>query len=72
MPAKLKRDQAVHMYQALSEGSPNRKQIALTIVGDVLEESGYEASPASVIPNPVGSAARKIMETITRKGDGSN
>jgi len=67
MPAMVKREQAVHMYQALAQGSPNRKKIALTIVGDVLEESGYEASPVSVIPNPVGSAARKIFDTITRK-----
>jgi pyruvate dehydrogenase (quinone)/pyruvate oxidase len=67
MPAKIKREQAVHMYQALAEGTPNRKQIALTIVGDVLEESGYEASPGPSIPAPVGSAARKIIETITGK-----
>jgi pyruvate dehydrogenase (quinone)/pyruvate oxidase len=71
MPAKVKKDQAVHMYQALAEGSPNRKQIALTIVGDVLEESGYEASPAHVIPNPVGAAARKIFESIATKKDGA-
>jgi pyruvate dehydrogenase (quinone)/pyruvate oxidase len=72
MPASVKRDQAVHMYQALAQGTPNRKKIALTIVGDVLEESGYEAGPAPSIPNPVGSAARKIMETIRRKDDGSS
>jgi pyruvate dehydrogenase (quinone)/pyruvate oxidase len=71
MPAKVKRDQAVHMYQALAQGTPNRKTIALTIVGDVLEESGYEASPGPTIPNPVGAAARKIVETITRKDDGA-
>ena len=69
MPAKVKKDQAVHMYQALAEGSPNRKTIALTIVGDVLEESGYEASPAHVIPNPVGAAARKIFEAVSRKNE---
>jgi hypothetical protein len=34
------------------------------------EESGYEASPASIIPNPAGSAARKIFETISRKDGG--
>ncbi len=67
MPAKVKREQTIHMYQALRQGTPNRKKIALTIVGDVLEESGYEAAPALVIPNPVGTVARKIVETITRK-----
>ncbi len=64
MPAKIKKDQAIHMYQALAEGSPNRKQIALTIVGDVLEESGYEASPAHVIPTPIGNAAKKVLDML--------
>lgn len=67
MPAKVKREQAVHMYKALAEGTPNRKKIALTIVGDVLEESGYEAGPGPTIPNPIGTAARKLMDTVTRK-----
>jgi pyruvate dehydrogenase (quinone) len=70
MPATIQKVQAEHMFQALAEGTPNRKRIALTIVGDVLEESGYEASPAHVIPNPVGAAARKIFETIGGKKDG--
>lgn len=61
---KIKKDQAIHMYQALAEGSPNRKQIALTIVGDVLEESGYEASPAHVIPTPIGNAAKKVLDML--------
>ncbi len=55
MPAKVTREQSAHLYQALSQGTPNRKQIALTILGDVLEES-------------VESPARKLIETITRSG----
>ena len=59
MPAKIKKDQAVHMYQALVEGTPNRKQIALTIVGDVLEESGYEASPIDGVGGVIGKIFKK-------------
>lgn len=47
------------MYQALAEGSPNRKQIALTIVGDVLEESGYEASPVDGVGSVIGKIFKK-------------
>jgi pyruvate dehydrogenase (quinone)/pyruvate oxidase len=72
MPAAIKRDQAAHMYQALAEGTPNRKRIALTIVGDVLEETGFEAAPVSAIPQPIGSAARKIVDTIMRRDDGKD
>lgn len=68
MPATVKREQAIHMYQALAEGTPNRKRIALTIVGDVLEESGYEASPGPKLPKPLGAAARRIAETIDAFG----
>jgi pyruvate dehydrogenase (quinone)/pyruvate oxidase len=72
MPATIKRHQAAHMYQALAEGTPNRKRIALTIVGDVLEETGFEASPVSAIPQPIGAAARKIVDTIMRREDGNS
>jgi pyruvate dehydrogenase (quinone)/pyruvate oxidase len=60
MPATVQREQAVHLYQALAEGTPNRKQIALTIVGDVLEESSYAAKPVGV-PAALGAAAKKLI-----------
>src|SRR6185437_9989387 len=59
MPAKIKREQMVHMYQALAQGTPNRKQIALTIMGDVLEESGYEAAPTDGVGSVIGKILRK-------------
>ncbi len=59
MPAKIKKDQAIHMYQALVEGTPNRKQIALTIVGDVLEEAGYEAAPMDGVGGVIGKIFKK-------------
>jgi hypothetical protein len=47
------------MYQALAQGTPNRKQIALTIVGDVLEEAGYEAAPTDGVGAVIGKILRK-------------
>lgn len=60
------------MFQALKEGTPNRRQIALAMVKDMLDESSFEASPGSFIPSGVAGAGGKIVdkaEKRARKGE---
>lgn len=54
LPPKVLPRQTVHMAQALARGEPNRQRIALTLFRDVVEESGYAASPAGVVARLVG------------------
>jgi pyruvate dehydrogenase (quinone) len=63
-PARVKRDQVTKLTQALRQGTPNRNRIALQMVGDMLDESSFEASPAHAVPGPVGKAAAKIADKL--------
>jgi pyruvate dehydrogenase (quinone)/pyruvate oxidase len=57
IPAKVKRQQVDKLFQALRAGTPNRRQIALAMVKDMLDESSFEASPGHVLPGVAGRAA---------------
>ncbi len=65
IPAKAKKSQVMPLLHALREGTPNRKQIALQMVKDMLDESSFEASPGHIIPTPVGKAAAKVADKIS-------
>ena len=54
------------MLHALREGTPNRKQIALAMVKDMLDESSFEASPGHVIPTGLGHAAEHLVDRMAR------
>ena len=71
MPAKVQKHQVTRLVEALRSGTPNRNRIALQMVKDVLDESSFEASPGSVVPTPVSSAARRLVSSLReRAGDG--
>jgi pyruvate dehydrogenase (quinone)/pyruvate oxidase len=53
---------------ALREGTPNRRRIALQMTKDMLDESSFEASPAHIVPGPVGRAASKIAGKLRPDG----
>ena len=61
IPARIEREQLQKLFQALKAGTPNRKQIALAMVKDMLDESSFDASPGSVIPSPLAHAAERTM-----------
>jgi pyruvate dehydrogenase (quinone)/pyruvate oxidase len=64
MPAKIKKQQAQHLFEALREGTPNRNRIALQIVKDELDESSFQAAPGPKIPSIVGEAAANVVDTL--------
>ena len=61
IPARIEREQLQKLFQALKAGTPNRKQIALAMVKDMLDESSFDASPGSVILSPLAHAAERTM-----------
>jgi pyruvate dehydrogenase (quinone)/pyruvate oxidase len=68
IPAKVKKQQVTKMVHALREGTPNRKQIALAMVKDMLDESSFDASPAHAVPRGLGRAAERIVERVAHDG----
>jgi pyruvate dehydrogenase (quinone)/pyruvate oxidase len=64
MPAKVKKNQVINLTEALKEGTPNRRTIALQMVKDVLDESSFEASPGHVIPDAVGKLGRSVADKL--------
>jgi pyruvate dehydrogenase (quinone)/pyruvate oxidase len=58
LPPKVKREQAIHMAQALARGEPNRERIALTLFRDVVDESKLPAAP--------GGVAGRLVEKVSR------
>lgn len=67
LPAKIKTNQAQHLAEALREGTPNSKRIALQIVKDELDESGFQASPGPKIPSIIGDTAANIIGTVLHR-----
>jgi pyruvate dehydrogenase (quinone) len=49
LPAKITRDQAQALAQALARGEENRRQIGLTVGRDALDERTFAASPYGVV-----------------------
>jgi pyruvate dehydrogenase (quinone) len=64
MPAKVKKQQVINLTEALRNGTPNRRVIALQMVKDVLDESSFEASPGHVIPDSVGRVAKNVADKL--------
>jgi pyruvate dehydrogenase (quinone)/pyruvate oxidase len=64
MPAKVKKQQVINLAEALKEGTPNRRTIALQMVKDVLDESSFEASPGHAIPDAVGRIGRTVADKL--------
>ncbi len=67
LPAKVKKSQVMPLLHALRQGTPNRKQIALQMVKDLLDESSFDASPGHVIPDLVGKVAGKVADKVSRR-----
>ncbi len=67
LPAKIKKQQAQHLFEALREGTPNRKRIALQIVKDELDESSFEASPGPKLPSVIGDVAAGIVGAVLHR-----
>jgi pyruvate dehydrogenase (quinone)/pyruvate oxidase len=67
-PAKVKKQQAQKLAAALRAGTPNRRRIALQMTKDMLDESSFEASPAHMVPGPIGKAGAKIADRLQRHG----
>ncbi|MBO0691595.1 MAG: thiamine pyrophosphate-requiring protein [Acidimicrobiaceae bacterium] len=67
LPAKVKKSQVLPLLHALRQGTPNRRQIALQMVKDLLDESSFDASPANVIPDSVGKAAGKVAHRLDHR-----
>ncbi len=67
LPAKIKKQQAQHLFEALREGTPNRKRIALQIVKDELDESSFEASPGPKLPSMIGDVAAGIVGAVLHR-----
>jgi pyruvate dehydrogenase (quinone)/pyruvate oxidase len=65
IPAKVRSEELKKLFAALKAGTPNRKQIALTMVKDMLDESSFDASPGGFIPGPVGKLAGKFAAKVT-------
>jgi pyruvate dehydrogenase (quinone)/pyruvate oxidase len=65
MPAKVKPDQVKKLAAALKNGTPNRKHIAGQMIKDVLDESSFDASPSSAIPNPVAKIAQAVAHRLS-------
>jgi pyruvate dehydrogenase (quinone) len=63
MPAKIKKDQAIHMAEALLHGEPNRVKIAETIFRDKLED--FTAPTGD--DGPVGAVKERVRDIV--RGD---
>ncbi|MEV5704992.1 thiamine pyrophosphate-dependent enzyme [Actinoallomurus sp. NPDC052274] len=61
MPAKVKKEQAQKLLEALRAGTPNHNRIALQMVKDVLDEAGFAAAPVRAVPGRIGQAASGII-----------
>jgi pyruvate dehydrogenase (quinone)/pyruvate oxidase len=72
IPSKAKPDQVKKLFAALKAGTPNRNQIALQMVKDMLDESSFEASPGGHIPaaaaRMAGRAVDKVTDAARREG----
>jgi pyruvate dehydrogenase (quinone)/pyruvate oxidase len=69
-PARVKRDQVSKLTQALRNGTPNRRRIALQMVKDMLDESSFDASPGGMLPDGVGErAAGVVSRLLNREGE---
>ena len=66
IPARVKKDQVQKLTAALRQGTPNRNHIAMQMVKDMLDESSFEASPGHHIPNAVGRAAGRVVDSVDR------
>jgi len=66
IPAKVKKDQLSKLFDALKAGTPNRNTIALQMVKDMLDESSFDASPGSFIPEPIAKAASSAADAAAR------
>jgi pyruvate dehydrogenase (quinone)/pyruvate oxidase len=64
MPAKVKKNQIINLTEALREGTPNRRTIALQMVKDVLDESSFDASPGHVVPDVVGKVGKAVADKL--------
>jgi pyruvate dehydrogenase (quinone)/pyruvate oxidase len=71
IPAKATKEQITKLLTALKEGTPNRNRIALQMTKDMLDESSFEASPGSRIPEPLADAASRVVDAATRHTKGS-
>ena len=69
-PARVKRDQVSKLTQALRNGTPNRRRIALQMVKDMLDESSFDASPGGMLPDGAGErAAGVVSRLLNREGE---
>ncbi|MGI8577815.1 MAG: thiamine pyrophosphate-dependent enzyme [Nocardioidaceae bacterium] len=67
IPAKVTKDQITKLFDALKGGTPNRNTIALQMIKDMLDEASFDASPGSVIPEPIAKVASSIAGIATRR-----
>ncbi|MGH9102171.1 MAG: thiamine pyrophosphate-dependent enzyme [Acidimicrobiales bacterium] len=71
IPARVQKSQLTAMFEALKAGTPNRRQISLAMIKDVLDESSFEASPAHAIPEGLGKAAAAVLDKVTGERHGT-
>ena len=69
IPAMVTTEQATKLTEALRQGTPNRNRIALQMVKDMLDESGFAASPGHVIPKRVGKALTGVASRLRNRSD---
>jgi pyruvate dehydrogenase (quinone)/pyruvate oxidase len=69
IPAKVKAKQMKKLTAALREGTPNRNRIALQMVKDMLDESGFAASPGAAVPTKVGHAASRLVDRLRERAE---
>ncbi|HET8599886.1 MAG TPA: thiamine pyrophosphate-dependent enzyme [Segeticoccus sp.] len=71
IPAKATTQQIKKLMTALKDGTPNRNRIALQMTKDMLDESSFEASPGSRIPDKVADAASHVVDSALKHTKGS-
>ncbi|HZD67860.1 MAG TPA: thiamine pyrophosphate-dependent enzyme [Actinomycetes bacterium] len=64
IPSKATSDQVSKLFTALKAGTPNRNQIALQMVKDMLDESSFDASPGGRLPEAAARAARPVVDRL--------
>ena len=69
IPATVTTEQVTKLAEAMRQGTPNRNRIALQMVKDMLDESGFEASPGHVIPRRVGKALAGVASRLRNRAD---
>jgi pyruvate dehydrogenase (quinone) len=72
LPAKIKKQQIQHLFEALREGTPNRNRIALQIAKDALDEGSFKAAPipAPNLPAQVGHALASVVDRVLKARNG--